>query len=155
MLVFNILDNSSRLQRRICLFKKAAPCPVKKLNAPLSPFQQYLQSSSSIDRLVLRLYYTPILLAGWLAGKLDKIFKFLGKQSTKMGSRRSIKKFNVLIINQATHLPTSPPPLLLRRIGTDPHMEFWLKVVQISTSCFYARDPIRPLWGPGSDLIPA
>jgi hypothetical protein len=114
MLVFNILDNSSRLQRRICLFKKAAPCPVKKLNAPLSPFQQYLQSSSSIDRLVLRLYYIPILLAGWLAGwlagKLDKIFKFFGKQSTKMGSRRSIKKFNVLIINQATHLPTSPPP---------------------------------------------
>ncbi len=51
-----------------------------------------------------------------------------------------------------THLPTSPP-LLLRRIGTDPHMEFWFKVVQISTSCFfYARAPIRPLWGPGSDL---
>jgi hypothetical protein len=31
-------------------------------------------------------------------------------------------------------------------------MEFWFKVVQISTSCFYARAPIRPLWGPGSDL---
>jgi hypothetical protein len=69
----------------------------------------YLQSSSSIDRLVLRLYYIPILLAGLLAGKLDKIFNFLGKQSTKMGSRRSIKNFNVLIINQGTHLPSSPP----------------------------------------------
>jgi hypothetical protein len=109
MLVFNILDNSSRLQRRICLFKKAAPCPVKKLNAPLSPFQH---TCSLLAPLTVwfwgSIIYPSRWLAGWLAGKLDKIFNFLGKQSTKMGSRRSIKKIYVLIINQGTHLPTCP-----------------------------------------------